>query len=514
MNRRTPFVYGLLLLTWVVVLVWQLGEHARVRRTARESIINHAKDVSTTLGLVMRSQRRFGVISQDRMESALKALIKPGELDAIALLNHAGEVVAAAGAPINYELKGLAPRGVHWDRRSVTLVNLVDLGASLTDADAADPPTLVLPRSEMPGPPPFGTNRAGPPPGPPPEEPPSQPPSLDPDTSAGQLGEAEPPPPRPRAWGRGRGGDRRPPFGRPFWMSEAEYRSAIEKQGAHSFVAVLSAQPFLAASAQDLWLRGFITLLATVAVAGLGLAWRTLLQSAELEVRLARASELNARLRDMNLAAGGLAQETRHPLNLIRGLAQTLAQQSGAPPQVVQSSHHIANEADRVTAQLNDFINYSRPREVRRTRVPLNAVCAELKTTLASDLEAKTIRLQIPDDLPVIEADEPLFRQALFHLLANALQAMDHEGAITLTATKPDPHHVCLDIADDGPDVLPEHRADIFKPYFSSNQRGRGLGLAVVHQIALAHGWDIECRENLPRGACFRLAHLRLAPTA
>lgn len=513
MNRRTPLVYGLLLVTWVVVLVWQLGEHARVRRTAREAIINHAKDVSTTLGLVMRSQRRFGIISQERMESALNALVKPGELDAIALLNHAGEVVAAAGAPINYELKGLVPRGVHWDRRSVTLVNLVDLGTNLTDAADADRPTLVVPRRDLPGPP-FGTNRAGPSPGFPPEGPPPPPPGVDPDNAPNSLADTNPPPPRPRAWGRGRGGEGRPPFGRPFWMSEAEYLSAIEKQGAHSFVAVLSAQPFLAASAQDLWLRGFITLLATVAVAGLGLAWRTLLQSAELEVRLARASELNARLRDMNLAAGGLASETRHPLNLIRGLAQTLAQEPGASPQVVQSSRHIANEADRVTAQLNDFINYSRPREVRRTRVPLTGVFAELKTTLASDLEAKSIRLQLPEDLPVIEADEPLLRQALFHLLTNALQAMDHEGSITITATRPDPHHACLDISDDGPDVLPEHRADIFKPYFSSNQRGRGLGLAVVHQIVLAHGWDIECRENSPRGACFRLSHLRVAPPA
>lgn len=504
MTRRTPLVYGLLLLTWLAILVWQVAEHARVRRTARTALINHAKDVSTTLGLVMRSERRFGVISQERMESALRSLVKPGELEAIALLNNAGEVVASAGAPINFELKGLAPRGEHWDRSSVTLVNLVDLGANVTTGPGDGPrPTLVLPRDEMRGP--FGTNRGGPPPGPPPPAVSST--SSSPGDAAGP-GPAPPPPETAGPRGRGRG-ERRPPFGRPFWMSEEEYRAAIEKQGVHSSVVVLSSRPVLATSAQDFWLRGFVGFLATATVAGLGLAWRTLLKSADLEVRLARAAELNSRLREMNLAATGLAQETREPLALIRDLAARTAQDRGAPEAIQRHVEGIRGEADRVAGQLNDFINYSRPREVRRAPVALNAVVNELVATLGPELKAKTIRLEVADHLPTIEADEALLRQALFNLFSNAIRAMDHEGEIRVAAGPPDGGFVTLEIRDDGPEVLPEHRADIFKPYFTSNQRGRGLGLAVTHQIIQAHGWDIQCRENTPRGALFRIAHLR-----
>jgi len=57
--------------------------------------------------------------------------------------------------------------------------------------------------------------------------------------------------------------------------------------------------------------------------------------------------------------------------------------------------------------------------------------------------------------------------------------------------------------------VRPEHRLEIFKPYFTTNEHGTGLGLAIVRQIVSAHGWKIECLSNEPRGAIFRIMHIR-----
>ncbi len=75
---------------------------------------------------------------------------------------------------------------------------------------------------------------------------------------------------------------------------------------------------------------------------------------------------MNTHLKEMNLAAAGLAHETRNPLNIIRGLAQMISKQHDTPPEIRDKSRAIMDETDRVTAQLNEFINYSRPREVRR----------------------------------------------------------------------------------------------------------------------------------------------------
>jgi two-component system sensor histidine kinase HydH len=297
-------------------------------------------------------------------------------------------------------------------------------------------------------------------------------------------------------------------------MSEEEYQSLIEKQGVHSFVIVLSTQPIRAIYNQDLWMRSIITALASISVVAFGLAWRNLAKSSELEVRLVRASELNSHLRGMNLAAAGLAHETRNPLNIIRGLAQMISRQDDAGVDIRRKSREILDETDRVTAQLNEFINYSRPREVRPSSVALGTVVAEVARALTYDLEEKSVSLRAAQDLPVIQADEQLFRQALFNLLINAVQAAERGGDIEVMARKTDSHTALLEIRDNGPGVAPEQRSEIFKPYFTTHQKGTGLGLAVVQQIVLAHGWEIECIANEPRGAVFRISHIKLASNA
>ena len=294
-------------------------------------------------------------------------------------------------------------------------------------------------------------------------------------------------------------------------MSEDEYQTAIEKKGVHSFVMVLSTHPVTAAVRQDMWLRLVITAFAGIAVVGFGMAWRNLARTADLEVRLVRASELNTRLKEMNLAAAGLAHETRNPLNIIRGLAQIISRQPNASPEVREKSCSIIDEADRVTAQLNEFINYSRPRDVRRTAVKLSAVVGEVARALGSDLEDKAMKLEVASDLPMIEADEQLLRQTLFNLILNAIQAGERGGEIRVVAEKVDSNEVQFDVRDNGPGVPADQRTEIFRPYVTNHPEGTGLGLAVVQQIATAHGWEIRCLPNEPKGAIFRITHVRLA---
>jgi two-component system, NtrC family, sensor histidine kinase HydH len=254
-----------------------------------------------------------------------------------------------------------------------------------------------------------------------------------------------------------------------------------------------------------------IMLLATIAAVGSGLAWGNVAKSSELQLRLVRASEMNTHLREMNLAAAGLAHETRNPLNIIRGLAQMISKQPGTPAETQQKSREIVEEADKVAAQLNEFINYSRPREVRRTRLALGSVVNEVVRALNYDLEEKKINLQVQGEQLTIEADDQLLRQALFNLLLNAVQAVDGSGEIQVVAERRNAAEASLEVRDNGPGVPLEHRVEIFKPYFTTQKTGTGLGLAVVQQIVLAHGWEVECLANEPKGAIFRITHLKLA---
>jgi signal transduction histidine kinase len=252
-----------------------------------------------------------------------------------------------------------------------------------------------------------------------------------------------------------------------------------------------------------------ISFFAGISVAGFGLAWRTVGRTSDLQIRLVRASEMNTHLREMNLAAAGLAHETRNPLNIIRGMAQMLSRQPDATPEIKEKSTAIVSETDKVTAQLNEFINYSRPREIRRVPLALTAATQEVVRALNFDMEEKKVKLEVKGDAVTVEADQQLFRQMLFNLLLNAVQALELGGEIEVVTGRKGPEGF-LEVRDNGPGVPPENRKEIFKPYFTTHQKGTGLGLAVVQQIVLAHGWEIECLGNEPRGAVFRITHLKV----
>jgi two-component system, NtrC family, sensor histidine kinase HydH len=210
----------------------------------------------------------------------------------------------------------------------------------------------------------------------------------------------------------------------------------------------------------------------------------------------------------LNLAAAGLAHETRNPLNLIRGLAQFISKRGDTSPETRENASAIVEESDRLSAQLSEFINYSRPREVRKGSVDLARIAAEVTRALSYDAEEKSIDVTIDVGTIQIEADEQLFRQTLFNLLLNAIQAVGNTASVSVSARAED-GEVTLDISDTGPGVPEDRRTQIFKPYFTTNEHGTGLGLAIVRQIVSAHGWKIECLPNQPVGAIFRITHIR-----
>jgi signal transduction histidine kinase len=514
MIRRPSIVYGLLLAVWAVIMIWQVLEHNRVKEAARTALLNRARATATplrgviqALGFDIRSGR---LVQQERLETALKSLVTDGELHSIALLNAAGEAVVSAGAPIDLDIIGRMQTGEYWDASSVMVVSRVDLGVVVEPRrDPSSGPSPNRPRpSEG-----ASTNS-------PATRPTNSPPgaaliSSD-STSTNAVGA------RPGSTNRGdrlaQGqGDGRSRRGRPpFWywmsgMSEEERKSMVEKRGLHGLVIAMSTESFQSARTRDLWLRWVIGCFAGVSAIGFGFAWRNQEQSSELQMRLLRASELNSHLKGMNVAAAGLAHETRNPLNIIRGLAQIISKETNASEEIRRKSREITDEVDRVTGQLNEFINYSKPREVRRSPVALNLIVGDVARALNSDLEDKGIQLKPSVNGITVEADEQLLRQVLFNLLINAVQAVESSGEIQIVASKCSAAEASLEIRDNGPGVPPEQRAEIFKPYFTTHQKGTGLGLAVVQQIILAHGWDIEYIPNEPKGAIFRLSRLKLS---
>lgn len=478
-------IYALLIGSAFALCVWQQAEHASFEQSATQSLVNRGRDITSTLGVVVRSLRRFGgIVPKDRIEAALQDLVRPGELESLAILGSTGEVIAAAGRAIEITPEMLRGRGSSTRDDLLLLLNLMDLGGTSDDQSSSQTAAIVVtdPRA-------FRQNPAARRP-----------------ASEAAKGETSAPPSTTAPT--------RTPFGRPSWMSREDYDAIIQKQGVHSLVIAFSLSETRRAVRNDAVMRGLVCSVGIIATFLSVLGWRNVQRNAELQIRLIKAGEMNTHLAEMNFAAAGLAHETRNPLNLIRGFAQMISHEAGSQPKLRDHAAAIIEEADRVTVQLNEFINYSKPREVHRAPVDLCSLVGDLVRTLQPDLEEKQLKVLWPQEKMCVLADAQLLRQALFNLLLNAVQAVGQAGVVEVRWRRLPDSQVAVEVADDGPGVPAAERENIFKPYVTMRAKGVGLGLAIVKQIVLAHRADIICTENAPRGARFLISGLEAAPEA
>ena len=504
-TQRTSTIYLILFAAWIIIAFWLTVEHTRFVDVTRQTLINRANDISTSLGVVIRSQGPFIVLLRPRLEAALKELVESSDLDGVALLNQVGAIVAAAGDIEEQDISKAVAEGIEWRPEKLMLVNLVALGPSFATGYTTGTALVIDPEAEAS---PTTSRNGSPPPGPPPAEERS---------GRGRPQDAPPPGDRgpERQTGRGPDGDgpawsdegRR--HRRPFWMDREQFEDMLKQQGLHEFILVMSADQINSQIARDMRLRIVLGLIALIAVVGLGLAWKAIERSALLQIRLMRAKEMNSHLREMNVAAAGLAHETRNPLNIIRGMTQIISADCEVAPAIRQRSMQILEEVDRITSRLNEFIDYSKPLEARPAPVTLTALIDDVQRTLQADQEDKDIRLTLSGPDFTVLADEPMLRQALFNLMLNAYQAVERNGHVEILFARDPNGEVSMTVCDNGPGVPPEAREDIFRPYVTLHEGGTGLGLAVARQIALAHGWEIEYVDGPLGGAAFRISGMK-----
>lgn len=230
---------------------------------------------------------------------------------------------------------------------------------------------------------------------------------------------------------------------------------------------------------------------------GLTIVWLLRRQNIQ-EKRLARQNELE-RLGEVGAV---LAHEVRNPLAGIKGYGQLLEERL---PDGRERNHArlIVREALRLEQLTDDILYYTRSDAALSAAGQPEAVAGQLTTLLAPQLESAGICLitHIDSGAAVRCGDDALHR-LLLNLLANAMQAMPDGGAITL-AVRSSGSMVELSVADTGPGIDPDMRAELFTPFRTSKARGAGLGLAVCRKIAESCGGSISAEQGADGGALF-----------
>jgi len=233
-------------------------------------------------------------------------------------------------------------------------------------------------------------------------------------------------------------------------------------------------------------------------------------QRAQERLRLKEQLNRAAHLSALGEMAAVISHEIRNPLGIIRSSAELLKKKmTGFDPNNTIPDI-VIEESSRLNNIITDFLKYARPRTPRLASCRVEDVLEKNLTFLSMQLEGKGYSVQktIADNLPAVTADADMLYQAFLNIFINALQAMPNGGQIFLQVqAKPDLIEVI--IADQGGGVPLEILGKVWDPFFTTKDKGTGLGLGIVKNIVEAHGGDIFV-ENASDGGARFIIHLPL----
>jgi len=228
---------------------------------------------------------------------------------------------------------------------------------------------------------------------------------------------------------------------------------------------------------------------------------------------LTRRAQLAEKLAAVGRLTAGLSHEIRNPLNAAALQLSVLERRvrrlpENGQPALLEPLVLVRDEIRRLDQTLQDFLLFSRPRELVRKSVSIEALLRRVVELMSGDAEARRVRVvvEVAPGMPAAAADEDALRQVLLNLILNALDVSPQGSLIRLIA-RPVEDRIELVVADEGPGIPPEARDRLFEPFFTTKPNGTGLGLAIVHSLVDQHGGRVWVERAEPRGAAF---HIRL----
>jgi signal transduction histidine kinase len=222
----------------------------------------------------------------------------------------------------------------------------------------------------------------------------------------------------------------------------------------------------------------------------------------------AQLLELSRRVTALGRLTAGVAHEVKNPLNAMTIHLELLKQKLAAGAGASSAESHleiIGREIRRLDDVVQGFLKFARPEELTLEPVAPGPLVEEVLKTLAveADITGVTIESAVAPDIPEIEADAGILRQALLNLTKNAVQAMPSGGKLTITGHPTKDGRVEIRIADTGVGIPPENLARIFDLYFTTKNGGTGIGLSLVYRTIQLHNGDIDVESTPGVGTTF-----------
>lgn len=224
-----------------------------------------------------------------------------------------------------------------------------------------------------------------------------------------------------------------------------------------------------------------------------------LTEQVKMKQEMARLAQLHM----VGEIAAGIGHEIRNPMTTVQGFLQLLSQNE----ELTKYNSYfqlMLEELERANGIISEFLSLAGNKMVNYQRINLNHILNSMYPLLQADaaIDDKQVRF-IPGAIEELLLDEKEIRQLILNLVRNGLEAMPAGGRVTIT-TEQLKGKVRLSIRDEGSGIDPWIMDKIGTPFFTTKDKGTGLGLAVCYGIIARHQATVDIQTG-PRGTTFHI---------
>ncbi len=213
----------------------------------------------------------------------------------------------------------------------------------------------------------------------------------------------------------------------------------------------------------------------------------------------------NEKLAAVGQLAAGIAHEIRNPL---AGMSASIEMLKGSLPEQLRQDENgklmeiALREIDRLNRLISEFLDYVKPAKIHFAAVNLPELLGEFSITAkGSKIELRT---QFENNC-IASGNREKLKQVALNLFLNAQQAIPNQGSIELGCGSNPDGSVSFWVADTGVGMSDEVQSHLYEPFFTTKEKGTGLGLATSYRIVESHGGELHVKSELGKGSRFEV---------
>lgn len=221
------------------------------------------------------------------------------------------------------------------------------------------------------------------------------------------------------------------------------------------------------------------------------------------------------RLSSLGGMVAGISHEIRNPLGIIRSSAELLKKKVAQFDPDNPIPDIIVEESSRLNLIITDFLNFAKPRLPQITSCRIEDILEKNIVFISPQIQDQGYGIvkDFDPDLPEIQGDPDMLYQAFLNIFMNALQAMPKGGEITVRI-RSSGQIVMIRIEDEGTGVPDDLSEKIWNPFFTTKEKGTGLGLGIVKNIIDSHSGSIRVENRSEGPGASVIIELPISPPA